>query len=134
MPYSEQERKRLLIAQAAAFRHGFLVSRDQVRADLHPQALMQAALQQIIGGNAGAAVGSVFSLEALRTGNFRVLFPIVKTAIALVPMGELLRHVSSRRVLRIGAAAGVIALCVYWLRRGTRRVRPDSGARDIQPV
>jgi uncharacterized membrane protein YfcA len=119
MSSSELERKRLLIAQAAAFRHGFLVSRDAVRADLHPQALMQAALHQITG-NAGAAVGSMFSLEALRNGNFRLLLPIVKTAIALVPMGGLLRVITTRRVLRLAAVAGVIAVGVYWWSRSRR--------------
>jgi uncharacterized membrane protein YfcA len=122
MSSSDLERKRLLIAQAAGFRHGFLVSRDQVRADLHPQALMQAALHQITG-NAGAAVGSMFSLEALRSGNYRLLLPILKTAIALVPVGGLLRIFSSRRALRLGAAAGVAALAVYWLRKSKNNVR-----------
>ncbi|MDB5823786.1 MAG: hypothetical protein JWR21_2490 [Herminiimonas sp.] len=119
MSSSELERKRLLIAQAAAFRHGFLVSRDAVRADLHPQALMQAALHQITG-NAGAAVGSMFSLDALRNGNFRLLLPVLKTAIALVPMGGLLRVITTRRVLRLAAVAGVIAAGVYWWGRSRR--------------
>jgi uncharacterized membrane protein YfcA len=126
MSYSEHERKQLLIAQAAAFRHGLLVARDQVRADLHPQALMQAALHQITG-NAGAAVGSMFSLEALRAGNFRLLLPVLKTAIALVPMGGLVRAITSRRALRLGAVVGVVALGVYWLRRS----KPDLNRKRV---
>lgn len=123
MTYSDSERKRMLIAQAAVFRHGLLTSRDQVREDLHPQALMQAALRQVTG-SAGAAVGSLFSGEALRSGNFKMLLPVVQTAIALIPKRRLLRAISSRRVLRIGAVVAAVALCAYGLRR--RKREPGS--------
>jgi hypothetical protein len=119
MTYSDSERKRVLIAQAAVFRHGLLTSRDQVRQDLHPQALMQAALHQVTG-HAGAAVGGLFSLEALRSGNYKMLLPVVQTAIALMPKKRLLRAIASRRVLRLGAVAAVVALCVYGLRHRKR--------------
>lgn len=120
MTYSDSERKRVLIAQAAVFRHGFLASRHQVREDLRPQALMQAALQQVTG-SAGAVVGSLLSLEVLRSGNYKMLLPVVQTAIALIPKKRLLRAITSRRVLRIGALAAAVALCVYGLRRWKRK-------------
>lgn len=123
MTYSDSERKRVLIAQAAVFRHGFLTSRDQVREDLRPQALMQAALQQLTG-SAGAVVGSLLSLEALRSGNYKMLLPVVQTAIALLPKKRLLRAIASRRVLRLGTVAAAVALCVYGLRR--RKREPGS--------
>jgi hypothetical protein len=115
MTYSDAERKRTLIAQAAIFRHGLLTSRNEVRDALQPRALMQAALQQVTG-SAGVAVGTLFGLEALRRGNFRLLLPLVQTAIALVPKKRLLRAIASRRVLRLGAVAAAAALCVYAFR------------------
>jgi hypothetical protein len=130
MPYSDSERKRLLIAQAAVFRLGVTTSRDQVRAELHPQALIQAALRQVTG-NVGAVAVGMFSLEALRRGNFKLLLPVLQAGLALLPKKRLLRAIASKRMLMAGGVVAAVALCVYALRRKKPAAarRTDAGSR-----
>jgi hypothetical protein len=115
------QKKKLLIAQGAAYRLGLIESKNTVSANLHADALAKHAFSRL-AATASTALGHGMSIRSFAEGNFQTILPLLLSGFSLLA--------KRRRLIKplligavVSAAAGIAASLV-------RRARPKATAAD----
>jgi hypothetical protein len=75
------ERRKALVAQGRMYRAAINRSRETVQANLHVDVLVKNAAAQL-RAKAQSTFDNLFNLDALKSGNFKALLPLVTTGVS----------------------------------------------------
>lgn len=107
-----EQRKKTLIAEAAACRHEIGVSRNIIRANLQLERLAKNTVSHLTTA-AYSAVDNVFNMNAIRGGSLGKLLPVAASVYSIVSRRRLIVP-----ILRgAGVVVGVVAALIYFSRR-----------------
>lgn len=121
-----EQRKKKLIAEAAACRLRLDESKDTIRANLKVDRLVRNGVNYLTT-SASSAVDNMFNINAIRNGSLAKLLPVVASVYSIVTRRRLLMP-----ILRGGLVVAGVATALFYLSRKKKARRAQ--ANDIVDV